>query len=246
MFKEITSLQNDLVKHWVRLLNDSDYREEQKLFIMEGLKALRELPGGVIKRLIYTDPQLAKGLNGGEEYKVTEAVMKKISGTSTPEGILAEVGMPLSTSLDGYNCVLALDGINDPGNMGTLMRTALAFGWESIILLPGCCDPYNDKVVRAARGAHFRIPIVRMTPSELGKAIHKNQWMAFVADLEGVSPEKINSLKSCLLVLGSEAKGPSEDVKKFCKKVTLPMPGQMESLNVAVAGGILMYLLRPK
>lgn len=243
--KIINSLQNPLVKHLVKLRQESDYRNEQSLLVIEGLKPILEvLPW--IKKIFYSDIKFLPQIQAPEIYKVSDAVMKKISGMTSPEGILAEVEMPKYHSLKGKNDILAFDGINDPGNLGTLMRTALALGWEGIFLLPNCCDPYNEKVIRAARGAQFRLSLYKGTIADLKRLILENNLSPYVADLEGMKPEEISKQKRTLLVLGNEAQGASQEIISLCSKVTIPMPGDMESLNVAVAGGILMYVLRDR
>jgi RNA methyltransferase, TrmH family len=244
MKKEISSLQNPLVKHWVRLRDDTDYRAQQQTLIIEGLKPIREVPKHLLVSLVYCDQSLAQDHADVEQYQVTGPIMRKMSSMISPEGVFAEVKMPLKGKLELFQRVLALDGINDPGNMGTILRTALAFGWEAVCLLPNCCDPYNDKVLRAARGAHFRLPLAEATAEELQNLAVEKKWQPLVADIHGTDPENISTPKGCLLVLGNEAHGPSPAILKFCSKVTLPMTGNVESLNVAIAGGILMYLLR--
>lgn len=242
--RTITSLQHPLVKHLVKLRQDSKYRYESQSLLLEGTKPIQEVANSV-KKLIYTEayaPFIA--LKAPEEWMVTEAIMEKISGLSSPEGMLAEVQMPPFSSLVQSKMILALDGINDPGNLGTLMRTALAFGWDGLFLLPTSCDPYNEKVLRSARGAHFKLSMRKGTAQELKELAQAENMAAFVADLKGFEPEKIPSANKKILVLGNEAHGASQEIKEFCSSVTLPMVGEMESLNVAVAGGILLYLLK--
>jgi TrmH family RNA methyltransferase len=238
----ITSLQHPLVKHLVKLRTDSYYRYEQQSVVIEGLKLVRELQGW-IKKLIYQEG-IERPIAAREEWVVTEALMKKISGMQASEGIIAEMEMPPFSSLTGLQSILALDGINDPGNMGTLLRTALALGWEGIYLLPNSCDPYNEKTVRAARGAQFKLSLMRGSVEELLAFRQAQQMQALVADLAGRSPEQCQTSSRCLLVLGNEAHGASPEIIKHFTKVAIPMPGNMESLNVAVAGGILMYVLK--
>lgn len=244
MKNEITSLQNPLIKHLLKLRTDSDYRHEHQALVIEGVKPVREVPSSSIQKIIYSDPSLIHGIKCSEQWLVTDSIMKKISGMVSPEGVLAEVKMPAFLSLAGCKSVVALDGINDPGNMGTLLRTALALGWEAVYLLPNCCDPFNEKVMRAARGAQFKLRLGKGTVDELMQLIKEKKWQPLAADIEGSSPEKIPLAKNRLLILGNEARGVSNDIAAFCTKVTIPMPGEMESLNVAVAGGILMYLLK--
>ncbi len=240
--QSISSLQNPLIKHLINLRNDREYRYSQKSIIIEGIKPVIEV-AGFIKKLICIESTAHIDIEVPEKWIVTDAIMKKISGMTSPEGVLAEVQMPTLSALKGVKSVVALDGINDPGNLGTLIRTALALGWEGIFILPNSCDPFNEKAIRAARGAHFRIPIALGKAEELKTLIEKNKLEPFVADLQGTYPEDLEKSSGRLLVLGNEAHGASEEVKRLCSKVTIPMPGEMESLNVAVAGGILMYLL---
>jgi len=141
--------------------------------------------------------------------------------------------------------VLVLDGVADPGNLGTLLRTALALGWEGAYLLQNCCDPYNDKALRAAMGATFRLPLRMGTASTLQQLAEEEDWRCWVADLKGESPESVPTQQKIALILGSEAHGVSEACRRLGRAVAIPMPGSMESLNVSTAGAILLYLLRP-
>ncbi len=239
----LNSLQHPLVKHWVKLRTDAAYRHEQKQLLLEGLKPVREVPTR-IRKILYTEIYASQIESlPGERWKITEAILHKISGMPSPEGVVAEVTMPCFVPLDQTKQVLALDGVRDPGNLGTLLRTALAFGWETIYFLPGCCDPFNDKALRAARGAHFKLALSQGNAEELKKWVDHTQGQAWVADLQGKKPEEISFAPRQVLVLGNEAHGASEAIRRFCQPLTLSMPGEMESLNVAIAGGILLYLL---
>ena len=132
MAKTITSLTHPLVKHLVRLRDDADYRHEKKRVLVEGKNLISEL--GKVHTIVTTDEQCRIGAE--EIVFASEAVLHKISGTKNPEGIVAEVETPPESSLNGVSRLLALDGVSDPGNLGTLLRTACAFGWEGIFLLP--------------------------------------------------------------------------------------------------------------
>jgi RNA methyltransferase, TrmH family len=241
--RSITSLHHPLVKHMVKLRTDSTYRKEQKLLVFEGVKPIAEL-SPFFTQLFYTPSYAAQASSlPGKKWQITDAILKKIAGTSSPEGMIAEIPMPPYVLLDKQRLVLALDGIGDPGNLGTLLRTALAFGWETVYFLPGCCDPFNDKALRSARGAHFKLTLAYGTGEELKQWAEKRKAKTLIADLGGKPPEKIAETSPRLLVLGNEAHGASGAIRAFCEPVTIPMPGEMESLNVAVAGGILLYLL---
>lgn len=241
----ITSLQHPQVKHWVKLRTDSRYRREEKTLIIEGIKPILELPLKLIKRVIQLPTVNILAEQEIERWVVTEEILKKVSGMSSSEGVFAEVEMPRVKGLQDCKAILALDGISDPGNLGTLLRTALAFGWQGVYLLHNCCDLYNEKVLRSARGAHFKLPIIVGELDDLNKLMHENKMQCLVADVEGAPPEAFDVKDAKrILVLGNEANGPSQEILNIGKKVTLPMSGEMESLNVAIAGSILMYLLR--
>lgn len=241
--RTITSLQHPLVKHLVKLRQDASYRNEHQRLVLDGGKPIQEVPT-MVEKLFFTPAyaSLAHSIPA-ERWEVTEGIIHKISGMTSPEGIVAEVRMPPFVSLGKAQKVVAFDGISDPGNLGTLLRTALALGWEAACLLPGCCDPFNEKVLRAARGAHFKLKLTKTTPEELQHWAAAEGTQALVADLKGIRPEEVVDAPKRLLVLGNEAHGPSSTINQFCKPITLPMPGEMESLNVAVAGGILLYIL---
>ncbi|XP_016678515.1 uncharacterized tRNA/rRNA methyltransferase YsgA isoform X2 [Gossypium hirsutum] len=200
-------------------------------------------------------------------------VMKKLSGVQSAESIEAIAMMRFPTSFlnltvdqnksdsqswfPSMHRILVLDGIQDPGNLGTLIRSAMAFQWDGIFLLPGCCDPFNEKALRASRGASFQLPIVSGSWNHLQtlKDTFNMKMLAGHPDIDGklkkpfsLSQEFVHSVAhvpSCL-VLGSEGRGLSEKSQLKCELVSIPMTGKFESLNVSVAGGIFLYMLQPK
>lgn len=246
--KEISSLQHPLVKHLVKLRQNNDYRYDHHSLLIEGVKMIHEISSLFpFKTLLVTSKDLIpKNIRTEEIILATPEVIQKISGLQSPEGILAEVPMPPVSNLQGKKFIVALDAINDPGNLGTVLRTALALGWEGVFLLGEGCDPFNDKALRSSRGAVFKLPLARGNWEDLQKFALENKLETFVADLEGTSVDKIQPLKGMILVLGNEAHGPSKEIKTSCSAITIPMPGKMESLNVSVAAGILLYTLRQK
>jgi TrmH family RNA methyltransferase len=206
---------------------------------------------------------------------VSESVMKKITGLETvPATMLAaEIEMPKRTAFETWEVgsirrLLVLDRCQDPGNLGTLLRSAVAFDWDGIFLLSGCADHFNDKCIRASRGAPFRIPIGVGTHEDWEEICSKHQLLPIAADMEdrsmgsvlGVdqalatwSPSSINIQDAfsevenarISLTVGSEGQGISEAMRRACVNVAIPMPGQMESLNVGAAASILMCMLSP-
>lgn len=235
MVREIESLQNPLIKHLTKLRQNRDYRHEHHSAVIEGVKMIREI-GKVKTLLTYDETLVPEGVKADEIITVNESVIKKITGLETSDGLLAEVAMPAPSSLKSFKRIMALDSVNDPGNLGTLIRTALAFGWEGVFLLENCCDPFNEKAIRAAKGATFRLPYAYGTAKELFNL----NLPVFAADIKGQAPSPIDK---GILVLGNEAQGLSEAFAS-ADKVSLPMSGPMESLNVSVAGGILLYLMK--
>lgn len=247
MFKEITSLQHPLVKHFVRLKQNRDYREEHHSVVIEGNKIIHEVcKTHPTKAILACDSTLfPKGLSADQMIIVNEQIMKKISGVQSPEGLIAEVSLPTPSSLKGMKRILACDGINDPGNLGAILRTGLALGWDGAFILNNSCDPFNDKALRAAKGATFRLPLAHGSWDQLKEIVKANKLQPLVADMEGQSIDSLPAPKGVLLVLSNEAHGLSDEAKPF-QKIKIPMPGEMESLNVAIAGAILMYLLKGK
>lgn len=231
--KKITSLQHPLIQHWVQLRTERAYREETQRLLVVGEKMSRELP---IEILIALEP--SSEIDCKETYLVTEPILKKITGLNQPDGFAAEIGLPAPEDLSGKKFLLILDQIADPGNLGTLLRTALALNWEGVIVTPGTVDLFNDKALRAAKGAHFHLPYARMTPEEIAQ-LHLH---FYTADLEGEPLGTSHFQAPMALILSSEGHGAKIWPKS--KKITIPMSGQTESLNVAASGAILLYAMR--
>lgn len=246
MFETITSKQNKLVKHLGKLRLNRAYRYACGTVLVEGKKLVAELSTTTdVIHVLATDKKLLpRTVHISKAFLVNEDILKKISGLEHPEGIVAEVRMPSTPFPERCTHLIALDGISDPGNMGTILRTALALGWEGVFLFNNCCDPYNDKALRAAKGATFKIPLCSGTWEDLELFIKKNSLTPIAADIAGKPADQAKIPKNTALVLGSEAHGLSQETRRACQTISIPMAPGMESLNVSVAGGILMYLLR--
>ena len=234
--KKISSLQHPLVIHWSDLVKKRAYREEKKAVIVSGEKLIRELAQKkMIKSLITLSEDqtiLAEG-----RFLVTEGILQKITGLASPDGYAAEIEPPPPQLLSSCRYLLILDQIADPGNLGTLLRTAYAFGWEGVALTHGTADLFNDKALRAAKGATFHLPYQWVDPEEIASWGHH----IFIADIRG-NPVKKSPAPPIALVLSNEAKGPREWSRG--EKVHIPMRPEAESLNVASAGAILLYEMR--
>lgn len=247
MNRHITSLQHPLIKHLVKLRQNHHYRYEQESVVIEGIKPITEICDHFKPKLLLTsDPNfISPQMHPTDLYTTTEEVMRKVSGMIKSEGILAEFPLPPNNCLKGMRSILILDTINDPGNLGTLLRTALALGWEGAFIVGDSCDPYNEKALRAARGACFNLPICQGSWEELYSLISINHMSPLIADLNGISPHSVNLQQPIALILCNEARGPSPEALALGRAISIPISKKMESLNVAAAGAILMYLLQP-
>ncbi|SCA62862.1 Uncharacterized protein SCG7109_AE_00240 [Chlamydiales bacterium SCGC AG-110-M15] len=241
----ITSTQNPYIKHLVKLRSNSSYRRSQRSLVLPGKIVLSELPSNYpIKKLMLLDGYDFNEICNAEEIIYASApVLKKASGLENPDPVLIELDLPPEGLPETINRLLICDAVSDPGNMGTLIRTALAFDWDAIYFLNSCVDPFNDKAIRASKGALFHLPFAQGNWDDLSQIIQQHKLHPWVADLKGESPDTIPQSNPIALVVCSESQGPSNETVNHCKPLSIPMPGKMESLNVAVAGGILMHTL---
>jgi TrmH family RNA methyltransferase len=239
---QIKSLQHPIVKNCVSLRKQASFKRQSPSVFILGKKDLLDLPSHIkILRLFSLDNNFYS-LKAKEYYVVSEEVLKKISGVMQPEGLAAEVEFPYLPTKK-IERLLVADGIKDPGNLGTLIRTALAFGFDALYLLHECVDPFNDKVVRSTKSALFSLPLLQGNEEEFLAFCKAHTLHLYQADLQGSTPEKSKIQKPLALILGSEAQGTSPFIKKIANPLTIPMQPIADSLNVAVAGGILMYNL---
>lgn len=235
----ITSAKHPLILHASMLRADSAYRKKIGRVILFGDKLIHELKLP-IERLFYTKE--IPDLRAKEYISIPDALLCKMSGLPAPETLAAEIVMPEQGDLHGCRWIVALDGISDPGNVGSLFRSAHALGWDGVWILPSSCDPYNDKALRAAKGATFHIPWRRGEIEDFIRFTEVLPFSVVIADKEGASPSPISS--PCILILGSEAMGVSPLLKARYPAISIPMVESSESLNVAAAGAILLYILR--
>ncbi len=245
-FREISSLQHPLVKHLVKLRESRDYRYASRRVVVCGLKLLRELSSHMRFRNLLVQEGSSLFANGpaDEIFYVTPQILKKVTGLETPEPVAAEVDMPAQADLGSSKHLLVLDGVTDPGNLGTLLRTGRGLGWDGAFLTTGSTDPYNEKALRAAKGATFTLPWRSGTQEELFSLLEQKKIPLVAADVEGKDLASYNSPRSVALALGNEAHGLNPGILARAERVAIPMGGRIESLNVAAAGAILMYVLR--
>lgn len=242
----ITSSTNPTLKLIRALQSKRRTRESEGAFVIEGVRLLEEaVRAGLTPRAILHTPDLderalaaLRSFPNVPAQTVTSALLASVSETDSPAGVLAIVPFPSLAFPLFPTFALILDRISDPGNLGTLLRTAEAAGVAAVYLMPGTVDAYNPKVVRAAMGAHFRLPIAEKT----WEALPVEAARVWVADLAGETYTQVNWRAVQALIVGSEAAGPSAAALSFTPhRVTIPMPGRAESLNAAVAAGILLF-----
>lgn len=246
--RAIQSLQHPLVKHLTKLRSSRQYRHETGHLMVVGKALTLELTalGSVVCIVTLEGEPIPEQLKSHELVSVTAPLFKKIAGMPTDETLIAELRMPAPRDLREAKFLLALDRIQDPGNLGSLMRTSAALGWEGVIFLEGCVDPFNEKVIRASRGALFSLPYSFSSAEDFAVLLKTRQYRAVVGHLGGIPLDELSTSPPILLVLGNEAQGPSQAVRDLCIAVEIPMSPPIESLNVAAAGAILMHALKPK
>ncbi len=235
----ITSLQHPLVKKLVKLRESRDFRKEEGSLLLVGKTVVQEIAAHCkIKTLISTEPLSIKSETSEQ---ATEEVLQKIIGHKTDDLVAAEVVIPTFPDLKKCPLIVLLDGLSDPGNVGTIFRTALALGWDGVITIQGSADPYNDKALRASRGAPLILPWQELSWDEV-KNFQKDRQIVY-ADIVGTPLSKTAFSSPLLLILGHETRGPSSQARALGKPVTIPMKGKVESLNVASAASILLYTI---
>lgn len=246
MVKKITSVNNPTIIEFSKLSN-TKIRVLTGLFSVEGEKSLDDIIQSETEiRDIFVTEFFDKTdvLPQDKVTIVTEPVMKKLSSSDTLPKVLTVAYQRNYDILEFVDCtkLLLLDGISDPGNMGTLIRTAVAFGFEGILLYGNCVDIYNSKVIRSAAGNFFKIPVIKVEKSDVSK--HFDKFDFYMTDLHSdnvFDADKLPKLAKCVLVLGSEANGISEEILDISHKNIKISTENVESLNVATAGAILMY-----
>lgn len=244
--KEISSSRHPLVLLAVRLRMDKKEREKEGLVLVAGKKLLSDLSSFYPIHTLFFTKTPPNNLRAEKVFRIPPEVLKKISGFEEKDGCAALVELPKPQSLANKRHILVLDRLGDPGNVGTLWRSALALGWDGVWLLPGTVDPFNDKALRAAKGATFRLPFEHIDPGEAAGRIKKSGATLFTADLQGKAlPDCLPAHPPIALLLGSEGSGPGSWSDPLSCKVTIPMKNEVESLNVASAGAILLYEMRP-
>lgn len=246
----ITSAANPKVKYVRRLQADRRFRQREKAFVIEGTRWLRELVQFYRQPhlVFYTEAWLNMTANQAllaqldrPSSLVSDALMNDMSDTQTPAGILAVVPMAPQPLPEQPTLLLILDQVADPGNLGTMLRTAAAAGADGLLLSPGCVDVYNPKVVRSSMGALLRLPIRRANWREIGRLTTGLQVRLAAAD-SPLPYTAVDWRRPSALIIGSESAGAGDQASQLAAEhISIPMHAQTESLNAAMAAGIILF-----
>ena len=259
MTERITSRGNSRIKQICKLQQSAKYRREMGLFVAEGARLCRDAAqsGVLIEQFFYTAAALQKYNEYGEQialqarrcYEVSEDLFLKISDTKSPQGMLCLCRLLDKTTsvdkMDSKGRFVGLEDIQDPSNLGTILRTAEALGVDGVLLSAGCCDLYSPKVLRGSMGAVFRLPCIEV--DKLPKVItelKKRSVAAYAAvpDACALPVTKAPLSKGALLLIGNEGNGLSKETIHAAEHtITIPMLGRAESLNASTAASILMW-----
>ena len=248
----ITSINNEKIKAFLSL-KDKKIRNEEQKFLIEGLHLVEEASKtSLLETIITSDENLLKKFNNVTSFHVTDAIIKKLSSTTNPQPIVGIVKMP---SYDKYLNKLVekedlklvlLDEINDPGNLGTIIRTTAALGYDAIIMSPNCVDLYNEKVVRATQGVLFKIPLLKEDLLNVIKVLKKHhiKCLGTALSKDATSIKQVKLANRFAICFGNEARGIAKPVLASMDEIIkLEMKNDVESLNVAIAAAITMYEL---
>ena len=251
----ITSVSNGRVKNVIALNGKAKARKEQKVFVVEGLKMFQEVPAEKVRE-IYLTTSMKEKESVQEKLRectcnveeVSEEVFARMSDTTTPQGILCiveQADYSMDTILGAEQGFwLVLEDIQDPGNLGTILRTGEGAGISGVILSRNTADIYNPKTIRSTMGSLFRVPFVYAdTMEEALGALHKRGIQVYAAHLRGERYYDAFDYRSkCAFLIGNEGNGLTESTAEMADEyLRIPMEGKVESLNAAVAASILMY-----
>ncbi|MBQ9843418.1 MAG: RNA methyltransferase [Oscillospiraceae bacterium] len=247
MEQRITARKNPLIQQVRRLVSSRKERQQTGLFVADGtkllLEAVRWWPG--LDTVILSDGVEAHVPEGVRTVRVPEEIMAYISPMETPQGALFLCRLPEKAAFAPKRGMLLLDGIQDPGNMGTILRTADALE-VPVVLLEGCADPYGHKVVRASMGAVFRTPVMQSNWETVRQACQDAQIPVAVTALTDRAEDIRNArLSEMAVVIGSEGRGVRQEILEYAdRELIIPMNPRCESLNAAVAATIAMWQMK--
>lgn len=256
--QRISSKDNSLIKH-IKKLKEKKYRDEYGEYIVEGLKLIKEAiqENANIKHIVVCDGcDNSEMIESHLKYEmarldfiyVPQNIFKMISDVENPQGVLAVIGNTRSTTIEdeinlNEDIILALDDIQDPGNLGTILRTADSVGLKQILVSKGTADSYNPKVVRSTMGAIFRVRVIECNSlKDSIKKLQNKDYKLMTTSLKAKKSIYEVDYKKKIIVIGNEANGVSKEILNLAdEKVIIPMLGKTESLNASVATGVILY-----
>ncbi len=240
--ERIVSRENKKVREWYSL-RLKKRRDETGLFLIEGRHLIEEaLKAGVVQTILYAEETCP--FDFADTVPVSESVMEKLSANPSSASLIAVCRQTEKYPVHAER-VLILDGIQDPGNLGTLIRTAVSFSFDAVYCSEACADLYNDKTIRSTQGALFHIPVLRRNLEDTVKALQAEGFFVAATALDSSVPMKeIEACEKMAFILGNEGQGVRRElIEAADRSLRIEMNG-FESLNVAVAGGIIMYHYR--
>lgn len=247
--KVIQSVQNEFIKSLDKL-NDKKIRNSKKQFLVEGYHLVNEAyQHHRLEMVLSINEEDFKKYENVEHFLVNDAIIKKLTKTMNPQGIIGVVKMPtfdlVDLTKDDIKLVL-LESINDPGNLGSIMRTAAALGYDAIYMSTDTVDIYNEKALRATQGAIFKIPFYYVHLDSLIIKLKENNIKCLGTNLKNaISIENAERQSKYSICFGNEARGMSEELSKMMDdNIIIPMANKVESLNVLSASSIVMYVLK--
>lgn len=250
----ITSTSNERIKHVAALQRSAKLRREENLFAIEGGRLFQEAPDFLIKEVYVTEHFLENADDGIKDKlactgfeTVSEQVLDRMADTKSPQGVLAVLAQRkyrMEELSGAVPLLLILENIQDPGNLGTILRTAEGAGVTGVILSPGCADIYQPKAVRSTMGSLFRVPFYQSEDiyREI-RILQEKRIKVYAAYLEGSeSYDAVSYLQGCAFLIGNEGSGLTRETAMAADaRVRIPMEGKLESLNAGVSAALLMY-----
>ena len=236
---KIESINNNKVKEWTKL-KEKKYRDLNNMYIIEGDHILNAaLIKGVVLEIISTDK--AFEIPGIPFYEVTDAIMKKISSQVSPSKVIGICKKFENKEITGNVCIL--DNIQDPGNFGTIIRSAVAFNINTIIMSNDTVDLYNEKVIRASEGMLYNLNYLKGDLKEIITELKNNKYNIYGTDVNnGIALEKVEFKYKSAIIIGNEGNGMNKNLLPLCDKlINIPINNKCESLNAGVAASIIFY-----
>jgi RNA methyltransferase, TrmH family len=243
--KSISSCSHPLIKHCVALRDSAQLRRETNGVLVEGDNLIHDLlqTHTAEKLFVEEGTPFSPLLKAKELYTVPRFIIEKLSSVSKPQTMIAILTIPKSEPLTHKKRIIALDNVQDPGNVGTIVRTTLAFGWDGIFFIGASCDPFNDKALRAAKGATCFLSRDSGNLMAFETLVREGNFHLVVAEASGSPIGALTPPEKTILLVGNEGHGVTLPATIPFDARSIPMQGKVESLNVAIAASIMMYEL---